>query len=73
MLHYVGDASEIHNIAMAGGGAFFFHKAVRQAFPRHKVELIPDAVFANVMGFYLPGVELARKGDHAASGDHGNG
>ncbi|MQA40575.1 PRTRC system protein D [Rugamonas aquatica] len=62
MLHYVGDASDILNILLVGGGAFFYLKAVKKAFPRHRIEEVADPVFANVRGFHLAGVELVRTG-----------
>ncbi|WP_136418267.1 PRTRC system protein D [Herbaspirillum sp. ST 5-3] len=55
MLHYVGDASDIQNIIIVGGGAFFFKKAIKDAFPRHKIHELKDALYANVKGFQLAG------------------
>ena len=62
MLHYVGDAADIANIIVVGGASFFFSPAIKRAFPRHRIELSKDAVFANVLGFQMAGVELARTG-----------
>ena len=55
MLHYVGDASDIQNIIIVGGGAFFFKKAIKDAFPRHKIHELKDALTANVKGFQIAG------------------
>jgi plasmid segregation protein ParM len=55
MLHYVGDASDIRNIIVVGGGAFFFRKAIKEAFPKHKIHELKDALYANVKGFQLAG------------------
>ena len=55
MLHFVGDASDIKNIILVGGGAFFFKKAVIQAFPRHKIHELKDALYANVKGYQIAG------------------
>lgn len=60
MLHYVGDASDIKNIILVGGGAFFFKKAIKEAFPKHRIHELKDALYANVKGFQLAGVEYAK-------------
>ena len=60
MLHYVGDASDIKNIILVGGGAFFFKKAIKEAFPKHRIYELKDALYANVKGFQLAGVEYAK-------------
>src|SRR5207237_7644749 len=60
MLHYVGDASDIKNIILVGGGAFFFRKAIKEAFPKHRIHELRDALYANVKGFQLAGVEYAK-------------
>lgn len=60
MLHYVGDASDIRNIILVGGGAFFYRAALRSAFPNHTIHELKDPIFANVKGFQQAGMELAR-------------
>ena len=55
MRRYVGDASEIKNIILVGGGAFFFRKAIKDAFPKHKIHELKDALYANVKGFQIAG------------------
>ena len=37
MLHYVGDASDIKNNMIPVGGSFFFKKAIKEAFPKHRI------------------------------------
>lgn len=60
MMHYVGDAGDIRNIVLVGGGAFFYRKALKAAFPRHAIHELKDPIFANVRGFQFAGNELAR-------------
>src|SRR5207244_11894857 len=60
MLHYVGDASDIKNIILVGGGSFFFKKAIKEAFPKHRIHELKDALYANVKGFQLAGLEYAK-------------
>src|SRR5205823_12663423 len=60
MLHYVGDASDIKNIMLVGGGSFFFKKAIKEAFPKHRIHELKDALYANVKGFQLAGLEYAK-------------
>jgi plasmid segregation protein ParM len=59
MLHYVSDGSDINNIILVGGGALFFKEAIKKAFPRHKLLEVKDALYANVKGFQLAGVNYA--------------
>ncbi|HEY8102692.1 MAG TPA: PRTRC system protein D [Burkholderiaceae bacterium] len=65
MQHYVGDASDIRNIIIVGGGAFFFKKAIKAAFPKHKIHELKDALYANVKGFQLAGRSILAKGQQA--------
>lgn len=60
MMHYVGDAGDIRNIVLVGGGAFFYRKALKAAFPRHTIHELKDPIYANVRGFQSAGIELAR-------------
>ncbi|GJI98160.1 hypothetical protein RugamoR57_48780 [Duganella caerulea] len=60
MMRYVGDAGDIKNILLVGGGAFFFKPALKAAFPRHTIQELKDPVFANVRGFQHAGADLAR-------------
>ena len=53
----VQSASHIHNILVAGGGAFFFRARVQEAFRRHRIIELQDGMFANVRGFQLAGIE----------------
>lgn len=62
MLHYVGDASDIQNIILVAGGSFFFQRAVKQAFPRHRVETVAEPIYAIVRGLHLAGAGLAASG-----------
>jgi plasmid segregation protein ParM len=52
---YVQDGSDIDNIILSGGSAFFFRDAVRAAFPRHEIHDLDDGLYANVRGFQLFG------------------
>ena len=45
----------LQNITLVGGGAFLFRKAVKSAFPRHRILEIKEPVFANVRGFQVAG------------------
>lgn len=72
MLRFVGDGSDLDNIILVGGGAFFFKQAIKEAFPKHRVHEMGDALFANVKGFQIAGMQYAKDaitpgvdGDHA--------
>jgi len=60
MMHYVGDAGDINNIILVGGGAFFYKPALKAAFPNHTIHELKDSIFANVKGFQYAGTELAK-------------
>lgn len=67
MLHYVGDASDIQNIIIVGGGAFFFRKAIKEAFPRHKIHELKEPLYANVKGFHIAGRLIVDQAPHATA------
>lgn len=72
MMHYVGDAGDVRNIILVGGGAFFFKKALKNAFARHTIHELKEPMFANVKGFQYAGMELAKSlagGGRLAGGD----
>jgi hypothetical protein len=50
----------LQNIILVGGGAFMFRKAVKAAFPRHRIHEVKEPLFANVRGFQLAGQNYAR-------------
>lgn len=60
MMHYVGDAGDIRNIVLVGGGAFFYKPALKAAFPNHTIQELKDPIFSNVKGFQYAGMELAK-------------
>lgn len=69
MLHWIGDATGFHNIVMAGGGVHRFKGAVKAAFPRQRVLVLKDAMFANVRGYQIAGMNyLASRGDIETGG-----
>jgi plasmid segregation protein ParM len=51
MRRYVQDASDIDNIIVSGGAAFFFKDAIRSAFPHHEIQEGRNGLYANVRGF----------------------
>jgi len=54
---YVEDGSDIDEIILSGGSAFFFRDAIRAAFPHHVIPELPDALYANVRGFQQFGMQ----------------
>ena len=49
----------LQNIILVGGGAFLFKKAVKAAFPKHRIHEVKEPMFANVRGFQLAGQNYA--------------
>ncbi len=64
---YVQDGSDIDNIILSGGAAFFFREAIRSAFPHHDLQQSDDGLYANVRGFARFGVAKMAHGDKAGS------
>ncbi len=61
MLGEVGSTASFQNIVLVGGGAELFRKAVKKAFPRHRIDDVKDPVFANVRGFQIAGEHYAAR------------
>lgn len=51
----VGEALDVENIILVGGGANLFQSALQERFPTARVVVTPEPVFANVRGFQLAG------------------
>lgn len=62
----VGDGSDVDNIILAGGGSQFFLDVVEAKYPRHKIIIANDPIYANVRGFQMAGEERVRKAQFAA-------
>jgi len=65
MRRYVQDTSDIDNIVVAGGAAFFFIDAIRSAFPHHDILEGRDGLYANVRGFIRYGLTRCADGKRA--------
>jgi len=66
----VGSGDDIDNIIMAGGPAEIFKGSVEQAYPEHEVLISSNSQFANVTGYFLVGVSMA-KSMLASKGEQG--
>ena len=55
----VGDAADISQVILSGGGAYFFKEVVQAKFPDHSVLVSPNAAFANVRGFQRFGEKIS--------------
>ncbi|WP_298138319.1 PRTRC system protein D [Acidiferrobacter sp.] len=51
----VGNALDVNNIVLTGGGAKFYESAIRKHFPTPRLILAQDPIFANVRGFQIAG------------------
>ena len=60
MLASIRATGDITDVVNAGGGAFFFVDAVKAALPRHRITELRDSVFANVHGFQIAGMQIAK-------------
>jgi plasmid segregation protein ParM len=60
MMQWIEASYGFQNIILVGGGAFLFKKAVKDAFPKHKIHEIKDPIYANVKGFQIAGMNYAR-------------
>ena len=55
MRQWIETPERLQNIILVGGGAFLFRKAVKAAFPKHRIHEVKEPLFANVRGFQLAG------------------
>jgi plasmid segregation protein ParM len=55
----IGDAKDLSQMLLVGGGAPRFADALRALYPNMVVNTVPDAPFANVKGFQLIGEAMA--------------
>ena len=60
MRQWIETPESLQNIVLVGGGAFLFKKAVKAAFPKHRIHEVKEPLFANVRGFQLAGQNYAR-------------
>ncbi len=60
MMQWIADPYSFQNIILVGGGAFLFKRAIKDAFPRHAIYELKDPIYANVRGFQVAGMNLAR-------------
>ena len=63
----------LQNIILVGGGAFLFRKAVKAAFPKHRIHEVKEPMFANVRGFQLAGQNYARSSMGATGNERAQG
>ena len=59
MMQWIGASYSFQNIILVGGGAFLFRKAVKEAFPKHRILEVKDPMYANVKGFQIGGISYA--------------
>ena len=59
MMQWIEASYSFQNIILVGGGAFLFKKAVKDAFPKHKIHEVKDPIYANVKGFQIAGLNYA--------------
>ena len=75
MRRLVQEGTDIDNIVLAGGSAFFFADAIARAYPKHAVTRLPEAFYANCRGFQIAGLQHARseqrRGAEPPIGAHG--
>lgn len=61
MMRWVEASYSVQNIILVGGGAYLFKKAVKEAFPKHRILEVKDPLHANVRGFQIAGMNHAPK------------
>ena len=57
MLMSIGGTYRFDNVVLVGGGAFLFKKALREAFPKQKIQEVAEPIYANVRGFQRAGMD----------------
>ena len=61
MMRWIGASYSFQNIILVGGGAYLFKKAVKEAFPKHRILEVKDPLHANVRGFQIAGMNHVDK------------
>lgn len=69
MLEHLRDVASIQNVVLVGGGAELFRKAVKAAFPKHRITDLDEPIHANVRGFQIAGEQLASRTVRPATSD----
>lgn len=69
MKEWLDSPHSLQNIILVGGGAFLFRRAVKAAFPRHRIHELKEPMFANVRGFQLAGQNYAQTMLAGSAGD----
>jgi plasmid segregation protein ParM len=59
MMRWIDASYSFQNIILVGGGAYLFKKAVKEAFPKHRILEVKDPLHANVRGFQIAGMNYA--------------
>lgn len=59
MMQWIDDPYSLRHIVLTGGGAWLFKQAVKAAFPKQKIQVLRDPMFANVRGFQIAGMNFA--------------
>lgn len=72
MRQWIETPESLQNIILVGGGAFLFKKAVKAAFPKHRIHEVKEPMFANVRGFQIAGQNYAAS-TMAVSSERGAG
>lgn len=73
MKEWIEAPHSLQNIILVGGGAFLFRRAVKAAFPKHRIHEVKEPMFANVRGFQLAGQNQARSVMAAIGKEPGQG
>jgi plasmid segregation protein ParM len=78
MMRRIGGAFNVQHVILAGGGAFLYKRAVKQAFNTHQILEVKEPMFANVRGYQVAGMNFAQTalggtGARAASSAQGEG
>ena len=60
MMQWIEASYSFQNIILVGGGTFLFKRAVKEAFPKHKIHEIKEPMYANVKGFQIAGMNYSR-------------
>lgn len=60
MMQWIDDPYSLRHIVLTGGGAWLFKRALKAAFPKQKIQVLRDPMYANVRGFQIAGLNFAQ-------------
>ena len=60
----IGGKYRFDNVVLVGGGAHLFKRALKEAFPKQRLQEVAEPIYANVRGYQRAGMDRVKAGSH---------